>query len=70
MFADDLQVLAQKIIARKPEFKTDTNEQLKNQYVHKLRDTYYVAIAHSMLQTSDNMESLTQFQVHLAMTFG
>ena len=37
-FADDLQVLVQKIIARKPEFRKDANEQLKSQYAHKLKD--------------------------------
>ena len=61
MFADDLQVLVWKIIAGKPEFRKDANEQLKSQYAHKLKDPYYVAIAHSMLQSSDNMESFTEF---------
>ena len=58
---DDLQVLFQKIIARKPEFRTDANEQLKSQYAQKLKDLYYAAIAHSMLPSSDSMESFTQF---------
>ena len=70
MFADDLQVLVWKIIARKTEFRTDANEQLKSQYAHKLKDLYYAAISHSMLQSSDSMESFTQFWGHLAMTFG
>ena len=61
VFADDPQLQVQKIIARKPEFRTNANEQLKSQYAHKFRDLYYVAIAHSMLQTSDSMESFTQF---------
>ena len=61
VFADDLQVLVQKIIGRKPEFRTDANEQLKSQYAHKLHDPYYAAIARSMLQTSESMESFTQF---------
>ena len=69
-FADDLQVLVWKIIARKPEFRKDANEQLKSQYAHKLKDLYYVAIACSMLQSSDYTESFLQFQGHLAMTFG
>ena len=69
-FADDLQVLVQKIIARKPEFRKDANEQLKSQYVHKLKDPYYAAIAHSMLQSSNDTESFTQFQGHLAMALG
>ena len=44
-FADELQILVCKIIARKLEFREDANEQLKNQYAHKLKDPYYAAIA-------------------------
>ena len=60
-FADDLQILVRKIIARKPSFRAEANEQLKNQYAHKLHDQYYAAIAHSVLQTSDPTETFTQF---------
>ena len=67
---DELQILVWKIIARKLEFRQDANEQLKSQYVHKLKDPYYAAIAHSMLQSLDDSESFTQFQGCLAMTFG
>ena len=69
-FADGLQILVCKIIARKPEFRNDANEQLKSQYVHKLKDPYYAAIAHSTLQSLEDLESFTQFQGHLAMMFG
>ena len=69
-FADELQILVCKIIARKPEFREDANEQLKSQFVHKLKDPYYAAIVRSMLQSSENCESFTQFWGHLAMTFG
>ena len=69
-FADELQILVCKIIARKPEFREDANEQLKSQFAHKLKDPYYAAIARSMLQSSENSESFTQFRGHLAMTFG
>ena len=61
IFIDDLQVLVQKIIARKPEFRTDANGQLKSNYAHKLQDPYYAAIARSMLQSEDSMESFMQF---------
>ena len=70
VFADELQVLVWKIIARKLEFRQDANEQLKSQYAHKLKDPYYAAIACSMLQSLDDSESFTQFQGHLAMMFG
>ena len=69
-FADDLQILVRKIIACKPSFRAEANEQLKHQYAHKLHDQYYAAIAHSVLQTSDPMETFTQFWGRLALTFG
>ena len=70
VFADDLQILVRKIIARKPSFRAEANEQLKHQYAHKLHDQYYAAIACSVLQTSDPTETFTQFQGQLALTFG
>ena len=69
-FADELQILVCKIIARKPEFREDANKQLKSQYTHKLKDPYYAVIARSMLQSLEDSESFTQFWGHLAMTFG
>ena len=70
IFADNLQILVRKIIAHKPSFRAEANEQLKLQYAHKLHDQYYAAIAHSALQTSDHMERFTQCCGHLALTFG
>ena len=70
VFADDLQILVKKIIACKPSFRAEANEQLKHQYDHKLHDQYYAAIVHSALQTSNPMESFTHFQGCLALTFG
>ena len=61
-FADDLQILIWKIIAQKPSFRAEANEQLKSQYAHKLHDQYYAAIARSVLQTSDPSETFTQFR--------
>ena len=69
-FADDLQILIWKIIAWKPSFRAEANEQLKSQYAHKLHDQYYAAIAHSVLQTSDPSETFMQFRGQLALTFG
>ena len=43
-FADDLQILVRKIIARKPSFRAEANEQLKSQYAHKLHDQYYAQL--------------------------
>ena len=69
-FVDDLQILVRKIIAHKPSFRAEANEQLKNQYAHKLHDQYYAAIAQSVLQTSNPLETFTQFRGHLPLTFG
>ena len=69
-FADNLQILVRKTIARTPSFRAEANEQLKSQYAHKLHDQYYAAIAHSVLQTSDPLETFTQFRGRLALTFG
>ena len=68
-FADDLQILVRKITAQKPSFRAEANEQLKNQYAHKLHNQYYAAIARSVLQTSDPLETFTQFRGRLALTF-
>ena len=68
--ADDLQILVRKIIAQKPSFRAEANEQLKSQYAHKLHDQYYAAIACSVLQSSNPSETFTQFRGRLALTFG
>ena len=65
IFADDLQILVRKIIAHKPSFKAEATKQLKHQYAHKLHDQFYVAIACSALQTSNHMDSFTQFLGHI-----
>ena len=69
-FAEELQILVPKIIARKPDFRQDANQQLKSQFAHKLKDPYYAAIAHSMLQSLEESECFTQFQGHLTMMIG
>ena len=70
VFADNLQILVRKIIAHKPAFRAEANEQLKHQYAHKLHDQFYAAIAHSVLQISNPMETFKQFHGQLALTFG
>ena len=52
-------ILVRNIIACKPSFRAEANEQLKHQYAHKLHDQYYTAVTQSALQTSDHMESFT-----------
>ena len=67
---DKLQILVQKLIARKPEFRHNANEQLKSQFAHKLKDPFYAAIVCIMLQSLDESESFTQFWGCLTMMFG
>ena len=69
-FADELQILGRKIIARKAEFCFKANESLKYQYAHNLRDQYFGAIARNCLLTSSNTQGFTQFRGQLALTFG
>ena len=69
-FANDLQMLARKIIACKPSFRKEANQQLKAQYAHKLWDQYYAAMAHSALQSSLEEVSFTRFWGHLVTMFG
>ena len=69
-FADDLQVLAKKIIVWKPSFHKEANQQLKAQYAHKLWDQYYAAMAHSALQSCPEDESFTKFRGCLVTMFG
>ena len=69
-FANDLQVLARKIIVQKPSFRKEDNQQLKAQYMHKLWDQYHTAIACRALQSSPEEESFTWFWGHLVMMFG
>ena len=38
--------------------------------MHKLWDTYYVAMAHSAMQSSPEEETFTRFQGHLVTMFG
>ena len=69
-FADELQILVRKIIARKPQFCLQDNEALKHQYVHKMKDQYYGAIARNYLLTSPKEQSFIQLQGQLALAFG
>ena len=69
-FADDLQVLARKIIVCKPSFHLEANQQRKKaQYVHKLQDPYCATMTLSMLQSSPEKETFTRFQGHLVTMF-
>ena len=68
-FADELQVLVQKIVARKPEFIGEANQGLKHQFAQNLRDPYFRVVARGQCLSSPDSESFTQFQGRLALMF-
>ena len=68
-FADELQVLVRKIVARKPEFIHEANQALKHQYAQNLRDPYFRVVARGQCLSSPDSESFTQFRGRLALMF-
>ena len=68
-FADELQVLVRKIVARKPEFIHEANQALKHQYAQNLRDPYFGVVARGQCLSSPDSESFTQFRGRLALMF-
>ena len=60
-FADELQVLVQKIVAQKPEFKCEANQALKHQFTQNLRDPYFRVVAREQCLCSPDSKSFTQF---------
>ena len=68
-FADELQILVRKIVARKPEFISEANQALKHQYAQNLRDPYFGVVARGQCLSSPASESFTQFRGRLALMF-
>ena len=68
-FADDLQVLACKLIHFCPNFRYEVDNALKQQYASGLNDTYYSSIAHGLLQQHQRA-SFTEFRSILAKVLG
>ena len=69
VFADELQVLVRKIVAQKPEFKSEANQALKHQFTQNLRDPYFRVVARGQCLSSPDSKSFTQFQGRLALMF-
>ena len=61
MFANEVQVLAQKIVACKPEFISKANQALKHQFAQNLKDPYFRVIARGPCLPSPDSESFTLF---------
>ena len=68
-FADELQILVRKIIARKLEFINEANQALKHQYAQNLRDPCFGVIARGQCLSSPDSKSFTQFRGRLALMF-
>ena len=68
-FADELQILVRKIVARKLEFIHEANQALKHQFVQNLRDPYFGVVARGESLSSPDSESFTQFRGMLALMF-
>ena len=68
-FADELQILVRKIIARKLEFISEANQALKRQHAQNLRDPYFGVVARGQCLSSPDSKSFTQFRGSLALMF-
>ena len=68
-FADELQILVRKTVARKPEFVSEANQALKHQFAQILRDPYFRVVARGQCLSSPDSKSFTQFQGRLALMF-
>ena len=68
-FADELQILVCKIVARKPEFIYEANQALKHQFAQNLRDPYFRVVARGQCLSSPDSKSFTQFRGRLALMF-
>ena len=68
-FADELQILVWKIVARKLQFIHEANQALKHQFVQNLRDPYFRVVARGQCLSSPDSESFTQFKGRLALMF-
>ena len=64
--ADELQVLGQKVISKKPNFQQGLDSMLKNQYANQLYDCHSAAIAKSLLFQLPPQTSFTQFRSELS----
>ena len=69
MFADELQVLVQKIVTHKPEFISEANWALKHQFAQNLKDPYFGVIARGQCLSFPDSKSFMQFWGRLALMF-
>ena len=68
-FADELQLLARKVISKKPNFRVILDGMLKQWYANQLHDCSNVLIARTLLLQMPNV-SFTQYRNELARVLG
>ena len=68
-FADELQILAQKVISRKPNFQHDLDTTLKQRYARQLNNHNTTSIAKTLLKKMPQI-TLTQFCNELTRVLG
>ena len=61
--------MVRKIVAQKPEFVSETNQALKQQFAQNLRDPYFGVVARGQCLSSPDSKSFIQFQGRLALMF-
>ena len=64
-FAEELQLLARKIINAKPNFKSEANNAMKQQFANGLRDTYHQISARNILQNKPQL-TFTEFRTEMS----
>ena len=69
-FADELQVLAKKVISVYPKWKSQVNEALKTQFAHQMWDQYFGAMACNLLKVAPSDMVFTKFQAECISIFG
>ena len=69
VFADELQLLARKVISKKPDFRINLDATLKQWYANQLYDCNSASIAKTLLLQMPHM-SFTQFRNKLARVLG
>ena len=67
--ADELQLLARKVISKKPDFRVNLDNMMKQRYASQLYDRSNVSIAKALLLQMPNV-SFTQYRNELARVLG
>ena len=68
-FANELQILGQKVISIRPTWKEEANEALRTQFASWLHDPYLVAMVHNLLKAQGQNMNFTQFQAECISMF-